>query len=217
MRTFVEHNIGKLQRTSLEDGTRVYQTPTGNKYPSVTTVTGLLGKEAIMEWRNRVGEEEANRVSARASKRGTAVHSLCEKYLMGEEVKPSIAHVEMFNSLKPYLDKIDEIHALETPLYSDHLEVAGTVDCIARYNGHLAVIDFKTSSRIKVKEDIKGYFYQTSAYAVAFEERTGIAVNNMVIIMGVDNEQPLLFVEKRNDWIHKFVDLRKEYKRRFGV
>jgi genome maintenance exonuclease 1 len=214
---FIEHNIPKLERVTMEDGTRVYQTPTGKKYPSVTTVTGMLSKQAIMEWRARVGAEEANRVSARASRRGTAIHSLCEKYLKGEPCNPSVAHLEMFNSMKPYLDNIDEIHALETPLYSDHLEVAGTVDCIARYMGKIAVIDFKTSTKIKAKEDIEGYFLQTSAYAVAFEERTGIPVNNLLIIMGIDNEQPALYVEKRDDWIGKFIKLRSRYKKAYNI
>jgi genome maintenance exonuclease 1 len=96
-------------------------------------------------------------------------------------------------------------------LYSDYLQVAGTVDCIAEFDGKMSVIDFKTSKRIKTRDDIRGYFMQTSAYAVMFEERTGIPVGKLVIIMSVDDEQPLIFTEKRDDWINMFIDLREDY------
>ena len=119
----------------------------------------------------------------------------------------------MFNSIVPHLDCIDNIHALEEPLYSHHLQVAGTVDCIAEYNGKLSVIDFKTSSRAKLRDDVHGYFMQTSAYAVAFEELTGIPVSRLVIIMAVDNDEPIIFIEKRDDWIRGFISLREEYRR----
>ena len=217
MKNFIQHEFGELKRITLPDGTRTYQTPTGKAYPSVTTVTGLSNKSAIIEWRKRVGEEEATRISTRAASRGTKIHTLCENYLLGKPVQPGLFLKEMFYSISPYLDKINNIHALESPLYSDHLQVAGTVDCIAEYNGKIAVIDFKTSSRIKTKDDIKNYFMQTSAYAVAFEERTKIPVNNMIVIMAVENEQPLIFVEKRNTWIGEFIKLRQEYRNWKGI
>jgi len=211
MITHIHHDISKLKRIDSDKG-RVYQTPNGRAYPSVTSVTGLHGKEAIFAWRKRVGEEEANRISAAATKRGTRVHSLCEDYLNNKSVEPDMFEVETWNSILPELRKIDNIHCLETQLYSDHLRVAGTVDCIAEYDGRMSVIDFKTSKRSKSKDDIHGYFMQTSAYAVMFEERTGIAVDTLVILMTVD-EQPeaSVFIENRDDWIEKFIDLREEY------
>ena len=216
MKTFIDHDFTALKRIDSPQG-RVYQTPTGKAYPSVTSVTGLLGKQAILEWRKRVGDEEANKISARASKRGTQIHTLCEDYLLGKDPIADMFDAPMFKSLTPHLDLIDNIHALESKLYSDHLEVAGTVDCIAEYNGKMSVIDFKTSGRIKYKEDIPGYFIQCSAYAVAFEERTGIPVSNIVIIMGVDNEKPLIFKEKRDNWIGQFIDLRQQFRDWKGV
>jgi genome maintenance exonuclease 1 len=123
----------------------------------------------------------------------------------------------MWNSILPELEKIDNVHCLESPLYSDHLQVAGTVDCIAEYEGKLSVIDFKTSKRIKSREDIHNYFMQCSAYAVAFEERTGISVPRIVIIMGVDDENTLIFKEKRDDWIGNFIELRKYYREQKGL
>lgn len=211
----IKHDIDKLVRVDSTNG-RIYQTPTGKSYPSVTSVLGILGKKEIMEWRARVGEEEANRVSARAARRGTAVHTLCENYLLNKEVEPGPFDLETFNSIRPFLDRINNIHCLETQLYSDYLQVAGTVDCIAEFDGKTSIIDFKTSKRIKTRDDIHGYFMQTSAYAVMFEERTGIPVGKLVIIMSVDDEKPLLFVEKRDDWIHKFIELRQDYSKLYN-
>lgn len=208
----IKHEIPRLKRIDSPAG-RVYQTESGKSYPSVTAVTGLLGKQAIMEWRKRVGEEEANKISARAAGRGTRIHSLCEDYLSNKTPEVSMFDIETYNSIRKELDNINNIHCLETKLYSDYLEVAGTVDCIAEYKGKMSIIDFKTSGRMKSRDDIHGYFIQTSAYAVMFEERTGIPVDRLVILMAVDHEKhPLVFVEKRDDWIGKFQELREEYR-----
>ena len=212
MKTFIDHDFPKLLRTTSSDGTRVYETPSGRAYPSVTTVTGLHSAKGIMEWRKRVGEAEANRISGRASARGTRIHNYCESYLLGESTEPDMFDAEMFNSIKPLLDQVDNIHALEDPLYSDHLQVAGTVDCIAEFQGKLSVIDFKTSSKPKDRDDIHNYFMQTAAYAVAFEERTGIPIGRLVIIMAVDNDDPWWFIEKRDNWIGGFKKLRMDYR-----
>ena len=206
----IHHDIQRIQRVETPEG-RLYETPSGKRYPSVTSVTGLLGKEAIIAWRKRVGEEEANRISTRAAKRGTRIHSLCESYLNNEHVEPDIFDTETWSTFKPVLSRVNNIHCLETPLYSDHLQVAGTVDCIAEFDGKLSVVDFKTSKRIKHRDDIHGYFMQCAAYAVAFEERTGIPVPKLVILMAVDDESPLIFEEKRNTWINKFIDLRNQF------
>lgn len=206
----ISHNIEKLVRVDSPEGRR-YETPSGRKYPSVTSVLGLLGKADIMAWRKRVGEEEANRISSRAARRGTAIHSLCEDYLLNKEVNPTPFDLEVFTSIKPHLDRINNVHCLETQLYSNHLQVAGTVDCIAEFDGRLSIIDFKTSKRVKSRDDIHSYFMQTAAYAVMFEERTGIPVDQLVIIMSVDDSEPLIFIEKRDTWIQSFVDLRQDY------
>ena len=216
-RNFIHYDWAKLERDTQSDGTRVYKTPSGKSYPSVTTVTGLQTKKGILEWRRRVGEEEANRVSAKASGRGTRIHTLCENYLLGNDVNPLISDAEMFGSMKEWLDDIDNIHCLETPLYSDFLQVAGTVDCIAEFQGKLSVIDFKTSSKPKDRDDIHQYFMQTAAYAVAFEERTGIPIGRLVIIMGVDNDFPRLFIEKRDNWIAGFRKLRMDYRNQYNI
>jgi len=217
VKTFIHHDFGKLERDTKPDGTRLYKTPSGKSYPSVTTVTGLHSAKGIMEWRKRVGEAEANRVSAKASSRGTRIHQHCEDFLLGEHVEPDMFDAEMFNSIRPLLDQIDNIHCLETPLWSDHLQVAGTVDCIAEFQNKLSVIDFKTSSKPKDRDDIHNYFMQTAAYAVAFEERTGIPIGRLVIIMAVDSDDPRWFIEKRDNWIGGFRKLRLDYKNMKGV
>ena len=208
----IHHEYPKLARTTV-DGARLYETPSGRAYPSITTVTGLLKRQAIQEWRERVGAEEANKISGRASSRGTRVHSLCEDYLSNLEVTPNYLDHELWQGITPLLDRINNIHALETKLYSDHLEVAGTVDCIAEFDGKLSVIDFKTSSRVKSHDDIHDYYMQCSAYAVAFEERTNLPVSQLLIVMAVDDHDPLLFFEKRDNWIDKFKQLPEDYRK----
>jgi genome maintenance exonuclease 1 len=211
MKTFIQHNFPKLVRKD-GDGKRLYETPDGKAYPSVTTVVSQHKAKFIQEWRNKVGHEEANKISARASKRGTSIHSLCEDYLKTGTATPSLFDREMFDSMRPLLDRIDNIHCLESQLFSHHLQEAGTVDCIAEFDGKIHIIDFKTASKPKERDWIHDYFMQTSAYAVMFEELTGISVPRLLIVMGVDDHEPLVFQEKRNDWIDKFKDLRKNYK-----
>jgi genome maintenance exonuclease 1 len=207
-----QSNLPKLKRVTNDDGSRLYETPTGEKYPSVTTITGLLKRDIILEWRKRVGDQEANKISSTAARRGTRIHTLCEKYLSNEEINPTIFDSQNWNELKEYLDKINNIHVLEKPLFSHHLQIAGTVDCIAEYNGKLAVIDFKTSKRNKTKEDIHDYFMQCSAYSVAYEEMTGIPVPNILILISTDEYGVLPFAEKRDAWISEFIKLREKYR-----
>jgi hypothetical protein len=215
VRTFIPHEFDSLSKSS-SNGDRLYITPDGRKYPSVTTVSGWGKRKSIQAWRDRIGEEQANIISNRASKRGTSIHSLCEDYLRGGPAKPELPDIEVFSSLRPHLDKIDNIHCLETPLYSHHLRVAGTVDCIAEYDGRLSVIDFKTSAKPKRAEWIDNYFMQTSAYAVMFEEMTGRPVNRLVIIIGVDDHEPQIFLEKRDNWINDFIKVREEFRQTKG-
>ena len=209
--------LPKLKRITDPNGTRVYETPTGNKYPSVTTVTSLLKRDIILEWRKRVGEAEANKISSAAGKRGTRIHTLCEKYLSNDPVDVSLFDTENWKNIKPYLHKINNIHVLEQSLFSHHLEIAGTVDCIAEYEGKLSVIDFKTSKRFKERDDIHDYFMQCSAYAVAYEEMTKIPVANLVILIATDDHGVLEFKEKRNTWIMGFKELRNQYKELYKI
>jgi len=201
------------QDETREDGSRVYVNALGVGYPSATTVLGVLNKDSINKWRERVGEEEANRISKQASTRGTKIHALTEAYLKNEDVdfdgvKASLLDREMFNKFKDILEPIDNIHCQELALYSDYLRMAGRVDCIAEYNGVRAVIDFKTSNRLKKKEYISSYFMQATAYAIMYEERTGIPVPFIIILIAVDGDEPQVFIEKRDNWAEKLIEAR---------
>jgi hypothetical protein len=212
LKNFIYHDFPKLERVDGPDG-RVYNTPSGKMYPSITRVTGLLTQEHIAEWRNRVGQEAATRISTKASGRGTRIHTLCEEFLKGNTVEPSLPDYEMWKSMIPYVDKIDNIHALESKLYSDKLQVAGTVDCIGEYDGVLNIIDFKTSGKPKDINNIQHYFLQATAYSVMFEELTGIIVPNLTILIGVDHDKPQVFQGKRSSFIRQLIDLRQQFKK----
>ena len=211
------HYASSLLDLKIEnvDGKRHYVTPDGNKYISITTLLSNLSKAGIQKWRNRVGAEEANRISTKASRQGTAVHALCEQYIKNEEdfLTNSMPHlVEMFESIQPLLDRIDNVHVTEGALYSDDLQLAGRTDLIAEFDGKLAIIDYKTSRRIKTWSMCHSYFMQGAFYAHAYEERTGIPINNIVIIMAVENEEPLLFRETKDRWINPLREVITKYR-----
>ena len=211
MFTHLENKINyELEATTTKSG-RLYKTPEGDEFPSVTTVLGYRGKESILAWRQRVGEEEANRISRQAAGRGTKVHYMAEDHInnnevVTEDVMPHI--VQMWNALKKSIDgHIDNVRAQEVPLYSKQLRLAGRVDCIAEHDGELAIIDFKTSSRVKKREYISNYFMQAAAYACMYAERTGEKIDKIVILMTVEGEnEPLIFIEKTNDWVDKLIE-----------
>jgi len=203
-----------LQRITNKDGTRYYTTPEGNNYPSVTTMLGHFGKKQINEWRKRIGEENANRISKAAASRGTKLHNIIEKYLGNEDMQiTDTFQLELFKSCLMYLNNIDNIRLQEKYLYSNHLRLAGTVDCIADYENKLSVIDFKTSSRPKQYNQIESYFLQTTAYAIMFEECYKIPVSRIVIIIAVENDYPQVFKEKRDNFAKKLLEYRDEYER----
>jgi genome maintenance exonuclease 1 len=186
----IHHDFPKLVQENV-DGARCYVTPTGEKYASVTTVLSNYKKKELMEWRARVGEEKANEISRKATTRGTGVHKAIERHLLNEEVDvlrenmmPNVRN--LFVKMKKELVKINNIHCLESKLFSHELKLAGQVDCVAEYNGVLSVIDFKTSVRLKKKEDIENYFMQGVAYGTMFTELTGLPFEQVVIIIGVD-------------------------------
>lgn len=212
----LDRDVPKLQQIN-EDGTRYYVTPEGNKYPSITTVLSAYNIQHIMEWRKRVGEAEANKISQQASSRGTRIHSLCEQYLNNDEVVyKTPLDQELFSSFKPVLHRIDNIHVQEKRMYSDHLRIAGTVDCIAEFDGKLSVIDFKTAKRAKYEEDIENYFMQASAYAIMFEERFGLPVNRTVIAIAVDDDEPQVFINKRDSYVKQLLYFRDLYEKKRG-
>jgi genome maintenance exonuclease 1 len=196
------------------DGTRFYPIPGADKYyPSVTSITSFKNAQFFKKWRARIGENEANRITARATQRGTAFHSITEDYFKGDldlnkYLENNPLSVRMFQLAKSTLDRIDNVHCLETFLYSHYLGLAGRVDCIAEFDGELAVIDFKTSTKDKKESYIENYFVQETAYAAMFFERSGIEVKKIVTIIATEEGSVQVF-EKYN--LDDYLQLLKSY------
>ena len=207
-------NLNEMTAVTTDKG-RQYKTPEGINLPSITTVLSILSRDSIAKWRARVGHAEANRISHRASTRGTSVHEIIEKYINNEEsfkdgYTPDI--INSFLDLKPILDdRIGRVYAQEAPLYSNHLGVAGRVDCVAEFDGKLSIIDFKTSMKPKRLDWIKNYFMQESAYSIMWEERTGMPITQLVTIISVDNHEPQVFIEHRDTWVRPLRDTIAQY------
>ena len=195
-----------LKAETTEQG-RKYVTPEGKKYPSVTTVLSSYNKKAIYEWRQRVGNEEANKIAGRASRRGTKLHTLCEQYILGdltefERLKLMPLDKMMFGQIKPMLDNhVNNVYCLEQALYSDILRLAGRVDLIAEWDGEISVIDFKSSTKEKNENNIRNYFMQCSAYAEMFEERTKMPVEQIVVVIATEEQIPQIFVKNKKDYL----------------
>ena len=194
----VELDLPQLEREMI-DGVRYYKVPTLEelqKFVSITSVISHYSKEKFASWRAKVGEEEANKITRKATSRGTDLHTLVEDYLHNRnlsDVQPISEH--LFKIAKPTLNRINNIYALEGSLYSQYLGVAGTVDCIAEFDGELSIIDFKTSKQPKPREWIDGYFVQCCAYACMLHELTGLSVKKFVIIMTCENGEVEVYEE----------------------
>ena len=197
-----------------KDGVRFYPIPGASKYyPSVTSITSFKNAQFFKEWRTKIGEDEANRITARATQRGTSFHNIAEDYFKGElnldrYLENNPLSVRMFQAAKSTLNKINKIHCLETFLYSHYLGLAGRVDCIAEFNGELAVIDFKTSTKEKQEAYIENYFVQETAYAAMFLERSGIEVKKIVTLIATEEGSVQVF-QKYN--LDDYLQLLKSY------
>lgn len=227
---FVHAPVTLTEMTAVTTDTgRQYMTPEGVNLPSITTVLSILSRDSIAKWRSRVGEKEANRISYRASTRGTSVHEICEKYVNNDPdwnkymaINPDNGEMKMtkrtpdlidsFLKMKPILDeRLTTVYAQEAPLYSTHLGVAGRVDCVGIFDGKLSIIDYKTAMKPKRLDWIKNYFMQESAYAIMWEERTGMPITQLVTIISVDNHEPQVFVEHRDNWVRPLRDTIAQY------
>tara|TARA_Y100000996_G_scaffold412139_2_gene397578 strand:- start:149 stop:829 length:681 start_codon:yes stop_codon:yes gene_type:complete len=211
----VDLNLTPLEREHI-DGVRFYKIPDEEdliKMVSITSVTSHFNKEIFIKWRKKVGNEEADRITKAATGRGTDMHTLTEHYLKNEDL-PKVRPISdfLFKISKNELNNIDNIYALEGPLYSRQLGVAGTVDCIAEYNGELAIIDFKTSKKPKPRDWIEHYFVQCMAYGCMLYEMTGISIKKLVIIMACENGECVVYEEYDKA---KYIKLLGEYINKF--
>lgn len=214
MRKTFKHNlVPEIDiNTTTIDGKRYYVLPNGEKFRSVTTVLdGAMDKTALHEWRKRVGHEEAQKITTQAARRGTAVHSIAERYVLNEEnylrgAMPS--GIDAFKGVQTLLDKhVDNILGIELPLYSVALKTAGRCDLIAEFDGVPSVIDFKTSRKLKKEEWIESYFLQTTVYSMMFEWIYKIKIPQIAILIAVDHEPPQLFVKDRGQYVDRVIDI----------
>lgn len=211
----IDVNLPCLERETI-DGVRYYKVPNAEellRLVSITSVTSHKNRQFFANWRKKIGEEEADKITRQATSRGTDMHSLVEHHLKNED----LPHVQplsefLFKIAKPDLNRINNVYTLEGSLYSKVLGVAGTVDCIAEFDGELAIIDFKTSKKPKPREWIEHYFVQCAAYACMFYELTGISVKKLVIIMACENGECVVYEERDKS---KYIKLLTQYIREF--
>jgi genome maintenance exonuclease 1 len=214
-------SLPPLQTRSI-DKKRFYITPEGAEYPSITTVLSSRNKAGLHEWRKRVGDEVANYVSGKAASRGTKVHHMCEDYLNNMAIKFPSKWAKHKKDFFPYclftqlqekvLQNIDDIYAQEAGLYSDKYKVAGRVDCVSEYNGVPSVIDFKTSTKERKDDWNENYYIQGSAYAEMFQERTGIVIDQVVILVVTEDGTVQEFVKCKHDYLDALTETVTEWR-----
>jgi len=215
MFSHVDLDLQPLEREHV-DGVRYYKVPDEEeliKMVSITSVTSHFNKEIFINWRKRVGNKKADKITKAATTRGTDMHTLTEHYLKNDDL-PSVPPISefLFKIAKRKLNLINNIYALEGPLYSRQLGIAGTVDCIAEYDGELAIIDFKTSKKPKPREWIEHYFVQAMAYGCMLYEMKNISIKKLVIIMACENGECVVYEETDKS---KYIKLLGEYIRKF--
>ena len=194
--------------TKTVDRKRFYLTPEGKMYPSITTVLSKRKMEGLQEWRKRVGDDVANYIARTAAQRGTKVHQMCEDFINNKEVnrEPFLAAALFGQIEKVIAEKVDNVYAQECGLYSDKYMVAGRVDCIAEYNGELSIIDFKTSRSERNDDWNESYYIQASAYTEMFEERTGHAINQIVILVVTEDGVVQEFIKDKKEYVPMLVE-----------
>ncbi len=218
MRTkYFNHKLfPKIEIPRVEiDGKRYYATPEGNRYRSVTTILSQLSAESIAKWRQRVGNEEANRISSKASNRGTKLHTMMEDYIGNVEdfaLDKMPTTTSLFLDIQPFVDKnVEEVYGIEYPLYSDRLRAAGTSDLICRYDGKPTVLDYKTANKPKREEWITNYFIQSTAYALMVKERYDFDIEQIVIMIAVDNDVPQVYVKDPSEFVKQTIEIFDTY------
>ena len=207
----------------MVEGRRLYATPSGHNYPSITTVisNNPAKKAGIAKWRARIGNAKADAICKRSTTRGTTYHSIVEDYFNNsldiDSYKDSPLPVVMFNSSKHVLDRINNIFLQEAALYSDHLEIAGRVDCITEFDGVLSIIDFKTAAEPKKEAYLYDYYIQETAYACCLQEIYGITVKQLVTIVACENgETQVKVIPPKKEFLLKLIQYIDQYQNKYG-
>lgn len=208
----------KVKRKNI-NGVRHYIDADENIYHSVTKVTGSIPNQGLEAWKEKVGEDVANHVMIKAGLYGTRLHTICEDYLNNMEniVCKDLLSRAHFDNIKPLLEPINNIHGLEVQMFSKRMGLAGTVDCVADYDGKLSVIDFKTSSKKKPEEWIEGYFLQATAYALMWEENTGQQIDQIVILMSGEDITQTVFIKDKAQYTDRLFEVIEAFKSNITV
>ena len=203
-----------IERETI-DGVRYYKAMGTDKLirlPSITSVISHRNKDKFKAWRKKVGEQEANNITRKATHRGTDAHTLIEEYLNNVEPNEMSKVLPLseflFKQAKPTLNRVNNILCQEQSLWSFEIGIAGSVDCIAEFDGELSIIDFKTSAKPKPREWIEDYFVQCAAYACMLYEMKGIMVKKFVIIMTCENGEVEVYEERDK---RKYISLLYDY------
>ncbi len=197
-------NFTPSELIEKDDG-HYYQTPSGAIYPSITTILQktqpLEKQQSLQNWREQ--EIASDYITQEAAIIGSETHKLIENYLNGEEIfeKFRLLSEAHFNNLLPFVNKINHIHGIELRLYSDKMKLAGTSDCIAKYNGILSVIDYKTKRSTQREEWLTDHFIQATSYVVMFKELTGIKVEEIVILVSSEKNTRMEFIKNPDDYL----------------
>lgn len=222
-----KYKYSTLDRQTI-NGERRYATPDGEKLPSVTTILDATkpeeAKQALREWRKRVGEKQAQQITTEAAGRGTRMHKWLENYIKtGETGEPgsnpySLQSHQMAQSIiREGLSKCDEFWGTEVPLYYPKV-YAGTTDLVGVHDGSEAIMDHKQTNKPKKREWIEDYFIQLSAYAAAHNEVHGTKIRKGVIFMcSADNQYQEFIVEgsEFDQWTDRWFKRVEEYYMKF--
>ena len=196
---------------------RTYFTPDGD-YPSITTILGKTANNIWLQaWKDKVGEEEAARISKEATDRGTLVHEYAEHYFNNEDIKNNLVQessdvIQMTRDLIKITESgVREIWGQEQVLWSNKYKYAGRCDMVGIWKGTPSIIDFKTSKKTKYIKQIKDYFIQCCAYAVAHNELYGTGIKNVVILITVDGKEPQCFETSAVPFLPELKNRRNQY------
>ena len=218
MKSFVHEFIDvgcDIESIDTPQGRR-YKTP-GGLFPSVTTVTGWKKRAFFAKWR-RENPEESKRVLSR----GTKLHSLIETYLRNdlteaalsllEQNQSATSEVSLFTAMQTDIDRIGKVFAIEVPLWSNTVGLAGRTDCIGEFDGVPSVIDFKSSNYPKSEDSIQDYFMQATAYSLMWQDRTGHRLRNIAILIGVEDGGCQVFTADPMEYVEQLVETIRQYR-----
>ncbi len=197
-------------KTMRENGKQYYVDAQGDRFPSVTTILNTTkpqaAREALFNWRQRVGTEEANSITTNASRRGTSIHKHIQRYLLGEDAVCTQTILPYWDSIEPVLQDIDEVKLVEGYVFHNNLRYGGRVDCVASYQGIPCICDWKTADKPKKSlERLYDAPLQLAAYCGAANQcyqEHGININHALLVVAIPELPAEIFWFRPEDIIN---------------